>query len=381
MPSGTLAPSFSGTIPLMYLLLQKMLFALEPERAHGLSLNLLSAGARLGLVRPPRRPPPLVTGLAGLQLPNPVGLAAGLDKDGRHIDALARLGFGFIEIGTTTPRAQPGNPGPRLFRLREHSAIINRLGFNNAGVNALVANVGRSRWRGVLGINIGKNRDTPNERAVQDYLYCLERVFPLASYITVNISSPNTQGLRDLQQESHLRQFIATLRERQEQLAGQHGLTVPMLVKIAPDLDEGAMDGIAAVMLACQVDGLICTNTTIDHSPVEGHRHGHELGGLSGRPLMPRATEVLRGMHDRLGDAVPLIGVGGISSGADAVAKLRAGAGAVQLYSGLVYRGPALIGDCLQAIAAERARSPAATATAMSDTGASLDTDDSNARA
>lgn len=339
----------------MYLLLRKPLFALDPERAHGLTLRLLGAGARLRLVRPPRVPAPLRTGLAGLDLPNPVGLAAGLDKDGRHIDALARLGFGFIEIGTTTPRAQAGNPRPRLFRLPEHGAIINRLGFNNAGVNALVANVGRSRWRGVLGINIGKNRDTPNERAVQDYLYCLERVFPLASYVTVNISSPNTQGLRDLQQESHLRRFIGTLRERQEQLAGQHGLTVPMLVKIAPDLDEGAMDGIAAVMLACQVDGLICTNTTVDHAAVEGHRHGHELGGLSGRPLLPRANAVLRGMHDRLGDAVPLVGVGGIGSGADAVSKLAAGASAVQLYSGLVYRGPALVGDCLRAIAAHRA--------------------------
>jgi len=229
----------------MYLLLRKLLFALEAERAHRLTLALLEAGARFGVVRAPRRPPPLVTALAGLELPNPVGLAAGLDKDGRHIDALARLGFGFIEIGTTTPRAQAGNPRPRMFRLPEHSAIINRLGFNNAGVNALIANVERSRWRGVLGINIGKNRDTPNERAVQDYLYCLERVFPLASYITVNISSPNTQGLRDLQQESHLRRFIEILRERQEQLASQHRLTVPMLVKIAPDLDEGAMDGIA----------------------------------------------------------------------------------------------------------------------------------------
>ena len=347
----------------MYLLLRKLLFALEAERAHRLTLALLEAGARFGVVRAPRRPPPLVTALAGLELPNPVGLAAGLDKDGRHIDALARLGFGFIEIGTTTPRAQAGNPRPRMFRLPEHSAIINRLGFNNAGVNALIANVERSRWRGVLGINIGKNRDTPNERAVQDYLYCLERVFPLASYITVNISSPNTQGLRDLQQESHLRRFIEILRERQEQLASQHRLTVPMLVKIAPDLDEGAMDGIAAVMLACQVDGLICTNTTIDHSPVQSHRHGHELGGLSGRPLLARATAVLRGMHDRLGDAVPLVGVGGITSAADAVGKLRAGASAVQLYSGLVFRGPDLVGDCLDAIAAEHAASASSSAT------------------
>ncbi len=358
----------------MYLLLRKLLFALEAERAHGLTLRLLDAGARLRLVRPPRGQPRLPTELAGLTLPNPVGLAAGLDKDGRHIDALARLGFGFIEIGTTTPRAQAGNPRPRMFRLAEHSAVINRLGFNNAGVNALVANVERSRWRGVLGINIGRNRDTPNERAVQDYLYCLERVFPLASYITVNISSPNTQGLRDLQQESHLRRFVEILRERQEQLAGQHGLTVPMLVKIAPDLDEGAMDGIAAVMLGCQVDGLICTNTTIDHSPVAGHRHGHELGGLSGRPLMARATAVLRGMHDRLGDAVPLVGVGGIARGVDALAKLQAGASAVQLYSGLVFRGPALVGDCLQAIAQARgsngsdAHFPAATSSTAATT-------------
>ncbi len=344
----------------MYGLLRGALFGLDPERAHDLTLRLLRTGHRLGLSRlSAARRPPLPRTFAGLELPNPVGLAAGLDKNGACIDALAALGFGFIEIGTTTPRSQAGNPKPRLFRLPEHTAVINRFGFNNAGVNVLAANVEKAKFRGVLGINIGKNKDTPNERAAADYLYCLERVYPLASYITINISSPNTQGLRDLQQEGHLRRFVSVLRERQEQLAGQHGFRIPMLVKIAPDLDAGAMDSIAAVMLACQVDGLICTNTTVDRSAVEGDRQSHEIGGLSGKPLMARATGILRGMHDRLGDAVPLIGVGGICSGADAVAKLQAGASAVQCYTGLVYRGPALIGECIDAIRRARGKEPA----------------------
>jgi dihydroorotate dehydrogenase len=336
-----------------YDLIRPLLFRMDAERAHHATLRLLALGHKLGMVR--QNVAALPTRAMGLEFANPVGLAAGLDKNGACIDALAALGFGAIEVGTVTPRPQPGNPKPRMFRLPEHQAVINRLGFNNDGVEALLANVERARWRGVLGINIGRNKDTPNERAVGDYLHCLERVFPLASYVTVNISSPNTQGLRDLQEEELLKRFVGGLRERQEQLSGQHGRYVPMLIKIAPDLDEPALDGMAAVMLEARVDGLICTNTTIARDAVAGHRHGSETGGLSGRPLMKPATSVLRGLRDRMGPEVTLIGVGGICSGRDAVAKIQAGADLVQCYSGLVYRGPRLVAECVEAIAAERA--------------------------
>lgn len=345
----------------MYTLAKPLLFALDAERAHALVLRGLTAAHRSGVQRLlSPSPQPLPTRALGIEFANPVGLAAGLDKNGAYIDALAALGFGFIEIGTTTPRPQPGNPRPRMFRLVEHEAVINRLGFNNDGVDALVRNVERAKYRGVLGINIGKNKDTPNERAVDDYLHCLERVYPLATYVTINISSPNTRGLRDLQEEDTLRRFVGTLRDRQERLAAQHGRRAPMLVKIAPDLDQAALDGIAAVMLAAKVDGLICTNTTIDRTGVEHHRHAHEAGGLSGRPLMAKSTAVLRAMHDRLGSAMPLIGVGGIARGADAVAKIEAGAALVQCYTGLVYRGPALIGNCVEAMRRHRSTHSAA---------------------
>jgi len=335
----------------MYALARSLLFALDAERAHHLALKAIQAAYRTGTnpllatkpVDCPRR-------VMGIEFPNPCGLAAGLDKDGAYIDALAALGFGFIEIGTTTPRPQPGNPKPRMFRLPEHQAVINRLGFNNQGVDQLVKNAERARFSGVLGINIGKNKDTPNERAADDYLHCLERVYPRASYITVNISSPNTQGLRELQEEDSLRRFVGTLRERQEQLAGQHGARKPMLVKIAPDLDQAQMDAIAAVVTDAQVDGLICTNTTIDREPVAGHRHQDQAGGLSGAPVMARATQVLAGMAQRVGDAMPLIGVGGIMSGTDAALKMQAGASLVQFYTGMVYRGPALISEIVDAI-------------------------------
>ena len=288
----------------------------------------------------------------GIDFPNPVGLAAGLDKNGAHIDALASLGFGFIEIGTTTPRAQAGNPKPRMFRLPEHEAVINRLGFNNGGVDALMRNVERAKFSGVLGINIGKNKDTPNERAVDDYLHCLERVYARARYVTVNISSPNTQGLRDLQEEEALKRFLGTLRERQEQLAAQHGVRKPMLLKIAPDLTETELDAIAEVLLAACIDGLICTNTTIGRSAIAASPHAQEAGGLSGKPLFAKATAVLHSMAQRLGGAIPLIGVGGIVRGADAAAKFDAGASLVQFYTGMVYRGPVLIGECVEAIRA-----------------------------
>jgi dihydroorotate dehydrogenase len=339
----------------LYGLARPFLFALDAEKAHGLGLKAIEAAYRSGL-NPllATRPQPLPTRVFGIDFPNPVGLAAGMDKNGAHIDALAALGFGHLEIGTTTPRPQPGNPKPRMWRMPQHEAVINRLGFNNGGVDALLRNVERARFRGVLGINIGRNKDTPNERAIDDYLYCLERAWPAASYITVNISSPNTQGLRDLQEEESLRRFIGTLRERQEQLAGQHGARKPMLLKIAPDLSEAELDAIAEVLRAARIDGVICTNTTIDRDAVAGAPHANEAGGLSGRPLLAKSTAVLAGMARRLGGSVPLVGVGGILSGPDAAAKIDAGASLVQFYTGMVFRGPALIGEAVEAIRARR---------------------------
>jgi dihydroorotate dehydrogenase len=338
---------------LMYGLARPFLFALDAETAHGLGLAAIEAAYRTGLSPLlASKPAPLPTRVFGLDFPNPVGLAAGLDKNGAHVDALGSLGFGFIEVGTTTPRPQSGNPKPRMFRLPEHEAVINRLGFNNEGVDALVKNVECARFKGVLGINIGKNKDTPNERAVDDYIACLERVYPRADYVTVNISSPNTQGLRDLQEEETLRRFLGTLRERQEQLGAQHGKRKPLLLKIAPDLGEKEMDSIADVLLAAKIDGLICTDTTIDRSAIAGHPRAAEAGGLSGKPVFARSTAVLAGMYRRLGRKIPLVGVGGITRGADARAKRDAGATLVQFYTGMIYRGPALIAECVEAIRA-----------------------------
>jgi dihydroorotate dehydrogenase len=335
-----------------YALARPLLFRLDPETAHGVTLRTLDAlhaiGGGLLLPQPPK---PFPTRVFGLTFPNPVGLAAGLDKNASHADALFALGFGFVEVGTVTPRPQAGNPKPRMFRLAGHHAIINRLGFNNDGVDALVRNVERMRARrGVLGINIGKNKDTPNESAEADYLHCLERVYPLADYITVNISSPNTAGLRELQEEQALRRLVGALREGQERLAARHGKRVPMLVKIAPDLSESDIEAAARVLSDLQVDGVIATNTTIGRPDVEHLPVADEAGGLSGRPLMAQATTVLRMMRTRLPESIPLIGVGGILSGADAVTKMAAGANLVQCYSGLIYRGPALIGECVEAM-------------------------------
>ena len=335
----------------MYPLLRPLLFRLDAERAHDLALAGIDAAFRCHgsrLLAP--LAPPLPLDVFGLHFPNPVGLAAGLDKNGAHVDALAALGFGFIEVGTTTPRPQAGNPRPRMFRLPAHEAVINRLGFNNAGVGVLVRNVERAAWRGVLGINIGRNRDTPNERATDDYLHCLERVHARASYVTINISSPNTRGLRDLQEEETLRRFIGTLREAQERLAARDGQRKPMLLKIAPDLDEAALDAMAAVLLDAAIDGVVATNTTIDRSAVAGDRHAAEAGGLSGKPLLARSTAVLAGLARRFDGKVPLVGVGGILEGKDAAAKVVAGASLVQFYTGLVYRGPALVGECVEAL-------------------------------
>ena len=335
----------------MYDWIRPLLFKLDAETAHGLTLYGMDVAHRSELGRFVATPPQdLPTEAFGLHFPNPVGLAAGLDKNAAHLDALGALGFGFIEVGTVTPRPQIGNDRPRLFRLRQHEAIINRMGFNNEGVDALVRNVLKSSYRGVLGINIGKNKDTPNDKAADDYLFCLERVYAHASYITVNISSPNTQGLRDLQEEATLRRFIETLREAQERLGSQQGARKPMLLKIAPDLSEAELDSIASVLLAGNVDGVICTNTTIDHSAVASDPHGNEAGGLSGKPLFVRSNQVVRGMRQRLGDRIGIVGVGGILDGSDAVEKMDAGAALVQLYSGLIYRGPALVTECVDEI-------------------------------
>lgn len=335
----------------MYGLARPLLFCLDAERAHTLGMAALEAAYRTGL-NPllAVKPKPLLTKAFGIEFPNPVGCAAGLDKNGAHIDALMALGFGFVEIGTVTPRPQEGNPKPRMFRLPEHEAIINRLGFNNLGVDALVRNVERSKREGILGINIGKNKDTPNEKAVDDYIHCLERVYDLADYITVNISSPNTQGLRDLQNEDALRKFVHELRTAQEDLASVRGHRVPMLVKIAPDLSEAELDGIAEVFNAARIDGVIAGNTTVDRSMLGSHPMAAQVGGLSGRPLYEKSTTTLRRLRLRLDDSIPIIGVGGISSGADAVGKVSAGAQLVQIYTGFIYHGPQLIGECVTAL-------------------------------
>ncbi len=336
----------------MYGLARPFLFGLDAEAAHGATLNALEVAYRTGAGRLlARRPTPLPTRAFGLNFPNPVGLAAGLDKNGAHIDALLALGFGFVEVGTVTPRPQEGNPKPRMFRLPEHQAVINRLGFNNAGVDALVRNVEKAKRRhGLLGINIGKNKDTPNESAEVDYLLCLERVYPLADYVTVNISSPNTAGLRELQEEQALRRLVGTLRDAQERLAAVHGKRVPMLVKIAPDLTDDDVEAAARVLGDLQVDGVIATNTTVSRIGIENSPFAQEMGGLSGKPLLGQATAVLRMMRTRLPESIPMIGVGGILSGADAAAKMAAGADLVQCYTGLVYRGPELVRECVEAM-------------------------------
>jgi dihydroorotate dehydrogenase len=336
----------------VYGLARPFLFAFDAERAHALGLASLEAAYRSGM-NPllAAAPKPLPTKAFGLTFPNPVGLAAGLDKNGAHIDALMALGFGSIEIGTTTPRPQPGNPKPRMFRLPRQQAVINRLGFNNEGVDALVRNVERARrGRALLGINIGKNKDTPNESAEADYLFCLERVYPHADYVTVNISSPNTAGLRELQEEQALRRLVGTLREAQEKLGAQHGKRVPMLVKIAPDLADSDIEAAGRVLGDLEVDGVIAGNTTISRDGVEGAPHAGEVGGLSGAPLMAKSTAVLRMLRTRLPESIPLVGVGGILHGADAATKQAAGATLVQLYTGLIYRGPALVGECVDAL-------------------------------
>ena len=338
---------------MLYSLARPLLFSLDPETAHDLSLRSLKLLERGGVASmladtgPARR-----VKVMGLEFPNALGLAAGLDKNGEYIDALAAMGFGFIEIGTVTPRAQPGNPKPRLFRLPEAQALINRMGFNNQGVERLIANVVRARYRGILGINIGKNFDTPIERAADDYEICLAKVYPHASYVTVNVSSPNTKDLRQLQGADELGALAGKLKTEQKRLADAHGRYVPLALKIAPDLDDAQLEAIAKCLLRHKLDGVIATNTTISRAGVDGLRHGNEAGGLSGAPLREVSTGLVAKLARLLDGEIPIIGVGGIMRGEDARAKLAAGASLVQVYTGFIYRGPALIGEILRALPA-----------------------------
>jgi dihydroorotate dehydrogenase len=329
-----------------YPLVRPLLFALDPETAHDFTMKSLRLAGRVLPAAQVADEGPV--NVMGIHFPNRVGLAAGLDKNGEAIDGLARLGFGFLEIGTITPRPQPGNPKPRMFRVASARGIINRMGFNNGGVDALLDNVRSSRYTGVLGINIGKNFDTPIENAADDYLACLEKVYPHASYVTVNISSPNTQNLRQLQGASELDDLLGRLKARQRELADGHGRYVPLALKIAPDLERDQIIVIAEALRRHRIDGVIATNTTIARDRVIGLPHANEQGGLSGAPVFEASTEVVRQLSNLLAGEVPIIAAGGIMSGDNARAKLDAGAQLVQLYSGLIYRGPALVRECIR---------------------------------
>lgn len=331
----------------MYRWLRKGIFKLPPEAAHELAVHAMSAGQRTGLSRLLSGPRPRqAVRLMGLDFPNPVGLAAGFDKNGDYIDALGALGFGHIEVGTVTPRPQPGNPRPRLFRLPEHEAIINRMGFNNKGVDHLVGRLQGARYDGIVGANIGRQKDTPTERAADDYLACLEKVYPHCDYVAVNISSPNTPNLRELQDTQPLRALLEALVGARSRLETEHGSYRPIVLKIAPDWDPAALTASLEVIGAAGLDGLIATNTTLERSSVAGHPHAGQSGGLSGRPLMALSTQVLKHARDILGPQFPIIASGGIHSAADARAKQAAGADLVQLYTGFIYEGPGLIRAC-----------------------------------
>ena len=335
----------------LFQLFRPALFALDAETAHHATIDGLKTAQCLGLTSLMfKRPPDDPRAVMGLTFPNPVGLAAGLDKNGEVIDALAAFGFGFIEIGTVTPRAQPGNPKPRMFRIPEAQGVINRMGFNNAGVDALIANVQRAKFKGILGINIGKNADTPIEQAADDYLIGLRKVYAHASYVTVNISSPNTKNLRQLQGGDELDALLAQLKAEQLKLATTHERYVPLAVKIAPDLDSEQIKQIAALLIKHRIDGVIATNTTLSRDGVQGLPHGEETGGLSGAPVRDRSTAVIRQLAAELQGALPIIGVGGILKGEDALEKMQAGAALVQVYSGLVYRGQELVTESAAAI-------------------------------
>jgi dihydroorotate dehydrogenase len=338
-----------------YALVRPLLFALDPETAHHAALKF-SGLAALFAAQPPACP----VRAMGLDFPNPVGLAAGLDKHAEHVDALAGLGFGFLELGGVTPRPQPGNPKPRLFRIPEAKAIINRYGLNSVGVDEFVVNLQRSRTKCIVGVNIGKNKDTPNEAAADDYVFCLEKLYPHVDYVTLNISSPNTVGLRDLQGAEAVSALLSRVKASREKLRQQHGRNVALALKVAPDLDDAAICAIAAAARRERIDGIVATNTTVSRQGVAGYPHAEEQGGLSGAPLKQLSSDVVGTLSRELKGEIPIIGVGGIMSGADAAEKLNAGASLVQLYSGLIYRGPGLISECVSVCLAKSRTASAA---------------------
>lgn len=335
---------------MLFRLAQKALFTTEPEFAQHLALESLKLASVTGATRLLCKKPQLPLECMGLNFDNPVGLAAGLDKDGDYVDALGQLGFGFIEIGSVLPRPQPGNPKPRVFRLPEHDGVINRLGFNSKGVDHTVRQLQRSRYEGILGVNVGKNRDTPIQSAVNDYAHCMQRVYPFADYITINISSPNTPGLRDLQGEDHLDALLSSLIQLRNRLADEHARYAPLIVKVSPDLGKDEINVMADSFARNQVDGVIATNTTVSRKSVEGHRYATETGGLSGAPLKTPADRILALFNTALPGEIALIGVGGITRGDDAADKIKRGAALVQFYTGMIYKGPDLIQECADAI-------------------------------
>ncbi|RBP31134.1 dihydroorotate oxidase A [Marinobacter pelagius] len=338
----------------MYGVIRNLLFRFPPEQAHNLALGSLDVAQKLGLLSAfSPKIDALPVNVMGLDFPNPVGLAAGLDKNADHLDALGALGFGFIEVGTVTPRAQPGNPRPRMFRLPEHQAIINRMGFNNEGLEHLLHRVDHRHYRGILGINVGKNKDTPNEESESDYRKGIAAVYSRADYITVNVSSPNTPGLRDLQFGDSLKGLLEAIKDEQRRCEQETGKYVPIAVKIAPDMDDTGIRFVANALLDTGLDGVIATNTTISRDAVAGHRHADEAGGLSGDPVREASLRVIQGLYAELGERLPIIGVGGITDGESAAEKVRAGAKLVQIYTGFIYKGPALIKEAVEAIRRE----------------------------
>jgi dihydroorotate dehydrogenase len=338
---------------MLYSLARPLLFALDPETAHNLTLRFAGLAGLLA-----RRPAACPVRAMGLEFANPVGLAAGLDKQAEHVDALAALGFGFLELGGVTPRPQPGNPRPRLFRIPEARALINRYGLNSVGIDVFLQNLTKHKKNGIVGVNIGKNKDTPNDKAADDYEICLEKLYPRVDYVTLNISSPNTAGLRDLQSAENLEHLVKRVKQKREQLRQRHGRNVALALKIAPDLDDAQIRAIAAVARREGIDGIVATNTTVSRAGVETCADAFQTGGLSGEPLRARSTRVVQLLAAELRGEIPIIGVGGILSGEDAVEKLEAGATLVQLYTGLIYRGPGLVGECVERI--RNARRPAA---------------------
>lgn len=341
----------------MYAAIRPFLFSLDPEKAHHFTISSMKMASSMGMTALAPSVSPSPREVMGLTFPNPVGLAAGLDKNGDCIDGMASLGFGFLELGTVTPKPQPGNPRPRMFRVPKAGGLINRMGFNNEGVDVLVENVRKSRFyqekKGILGLNIGKNAITPIENAVDDYLICLEKVYPVADYIAINISSPNTKNLRQLQGESELDNLLSQLKAAQSRLADEHARYVPLALKIAPDMDDSQVKNIADALIRHKIDGVIATNTTITRDAVKDLPYAQEAGGLSGAPVRDASTHVIRLLKQELGNALPIIGVGGILSGEDAKEKMDAGASLVQVLTGMIYSGPGLVRECVQALRRE----------------------------